>query len=84
MSNTLSGFYKYIQFIVNEDSIKECDYWIIYEGLQKEETALFRKDNVVLITREPPIIKKYNKKKYNYKKILVKISQATAKEKINN
>lgn len=56
------GIWKNAHFFVNDDSIKECDYWVVYEGLVKEETVFCPKENVILITGEPPSIKKYNKK----------------------
>lgn len=50
------------KFFFNDDSIKECDYWIVFEGLMKNEIAFCPRENVVLITGEPPTYKKYNKK----------------------
>jgi hypothetical protein len=54
------GIWGDVQFFLNDDSIKESDYWIIYGGLSKIETAVCPKDNVVFFTVEPPSIKTYN------------------------
>ncbi|KYC45386.1 MAG: Glycosyltransferase family 10 (fucosyltransferase) [Candidatus Methanofastidiosum methylothiophilum] len=54
------GIWDNVQFFINDDSIKEPDYWIVYNGLKKEEKAFCPKDNVILITGEPPTIANYN------------------------
>lgn len=54
------GIWDNVMFFVNDDSIKSCDYWIVYYGLLKKEVAFCPKENVILITGEPPSIQKYN------------------------
>lgn len=49
------------QFFLNED-IPECDFWVVYGGLAKEESVLCSKSNTIFITNEPPMVKKYSKK----------------------
>lgn len=49
------------QFYIN-DNIKECDWWVVYEGLNEAEMAHCPRDRTILITDEPPTIKKYNQK----------------------
>jgi len=53
------GVWNNVQFFFNDSSIKKCDYWIIYEGISRREVTVCPKENVVLITGEPPPIKKY-------------------------
>ena len=47
------------QFYIN-DNTEECDWWVVYEGLNNAETVLCPKDRTILITDEPPTIKQYN------------------------
>lgn len=47
------------QFFVNDDS-SQCDYWIVYDGLQKPETARCPPQNVFLFTAEPPSVRTYH------------------------
>src|SRR3989338_6240067 len=54
-----SGTWGDCQFHINDET-KECDWWVVYEGLNKTETALCPNNRTVLITDEPPTIKKYN------------------------
>jgi len=46
-------------FYLNQD-VKECDYWVVYDNLIKIEKTKCPKRNVILITGEPPTIKKYS------------------------
>ncbi|MCX6651892.1 MAG: glycosyltransferase family 10 [Methanomassiliicoccales archaeon] len=39
---------------------KECDYWVVYEGLLKEETATCPQSNTIFITGEPETFKSYD------------------------
>ncbi|MBU4348430.1 hypothetical protein KJ671_02970, partial [Patescibacteria group bacterium] len=48
-----------LMFYINDD-VKECDWWVVYDGLKRVETANCPKDRTILITNEPPTIKKYN------------------------
>ncbi len=47
------------EFYINED-IDECDLWVVYGGLEKEEGTKVAKENIVLITTEPESVHKYN------------------------
>jgi len=49
------------QFIIDQD-IDECDWWVVFEGLLKEEKTRCPKNNIILITGEPASIKFYQKK----------------------
>ena len=54
-----SGRWDNCQFYVNQD-IEECDYWIVFEGLNKPETVKCPPENIIFITAEPPSVKSYN------------------------
>jgi hypothetical protein len=56
------GNYK---FYINDDSVKEFDYWVVYEGLKKNEAAKIPSSNLLLITAEPPNFKRYARKYLN-------------------
>jgi len=47
-------------FFINQDNIKECDFWIIYDCLPKIEKAKCPPGNTILITGEPPSVKTYS------------------------
>lgn len=47
------------QFHIN-DGTKECDWWVVYEGLDSSETVNCPKDRTILITDEPPTVRKYS------------------------
>jgi len=47
------------EFFINEE-VKECDYWVVYEGLNREEHTRCSPQNTIIITGEPPSIKDYN------------------------
>lgn len=49
------------RFFINKD-IEECDYWFVYEDIKKTEKTKCPPQNIILITGEPPSIKKYNPK----------------------
>jgi hypothetical protein len=49
------------QFLVDEP-VDECDFWVVYEGLTSTERAHCPESRVILITGEPPAIKKYNRR----------------------
>ena len=46
------------EFVGNES--EECDFWVVYEKLPKEETTLCPEGNTLFITGEPPSVKWYN------------------------
>jgi hypothetical protein len=48
------------KFYVNDDAIVDCDYWVVYDGLLKPETAICPNDNIIFIASEPPDIKHYS------------------------
>ncbi len=52
------GVWGNCQFFLNTN-IKECDFWVIYEGLSKMESVRCPQRNTVFITAEPPSIKEY-------------------------
>jgi Glycosyltransferase family 10 (fucosyltransferase). len=54
------GIWRDIRFVVNED-VPECDYWVVYEGLADVESTRCPKENVFLITGEPPSSKTYER-----------------------
>lgn len=56
-----SGQWGEHQFFINSD-IVECDYWIVYEEIDKSETTICPRENVILITGEPPSYKTYYEK----------------------
>lgn len=51
----LQGVWRKCRFIVDRD-IKECDYWVVYDGLSAEESTLCPPGNTILITLEPPSV----------------------------
>ncbi|GHH98048.1 glycosyltransferase family 10 domain-containing protein [Neobacillus kokaensis] len=52
------GIWGNCQFFLNEN-IQECDYWIVYQGLTKEERTKCPPENVILITGEPPSLYRF-------------------------
>jgi hypothetical protein len=54
-----SGIWNNCRFLCNT-SVKRCDYWFVQEGLgTKKESTICPKENTVLITCEPPMLKTY-------------------------
>lgn len=50
------------QFILNDDSIQECDYWFVFDHLLKStETAICPKEHIILLTGEPSSVTRYNR-----------------------
>ncbi|MGY6276299.1 glycosyltransferase family 10 domain-containing protein [Methylomonas sp. MgM2] len=47
------------KFYVDDDTVTDCDYWVVYDGLLKPETVTCPKDNIIFIASEPPDIKTY-------------------------
>lgn len=56
-----SGIWQDCFFYVNQP-IKECDWWVVYEGLLDAEETICDPDHLIFITGEPPEIRGYNKK----------------------
>ncbi len=54
------GVWGNCKFIINKP-IQECDYWVVYEDLLRTEEVVCPIKNTLLITGEPPSIKKYGK-----------------------
>jgi len=52
------GIWGNCHFFVNQ-KVEHCDFWVVYEGLSKPEKATCPKQNTILITGEPPTVKKY-------------------------
>ena len=46
-------------YYINQN-IEECDYWIVYDSINNTEKVRCPKENVILITGEPPSVKKYS------------------------
>lgn len=55
------GLWGNCRFFVNQD-IEDCDWWVVYDGLLKHEKAQCPPENTILITGDPPGIRKYDKK----------------------
>lgn len=47
------------RFYINQD-VTECDFWVVYEGLKKEDQTVCPKKNTIFITAEPPAVRKYS------------------------
>jgi len=54
------GLWGDCKFLINE-KVDECDWWFVVEGLKDEDRTRVPKGHVVLLTGEPPNIKKYQK-----------------------
>lgn len=54
-----SGEWGNCKFYVDDDSIDQCDYWVVYDGLTKKQTATCPQGNLLFVASEPPEIKKY-------------------------
>ena len=59
-----NGVWGNCKFIVNQD-IKDCDWWVVYDGLLRNEKVQCPPGNTILITGEPPGVRKYDKKFLN-------------------
>lgn len=55
-----SGKWGDFQFFLN-DEIDKCDYWVVFENLPKNESAICSKENTLFIAAESSSIKKYNR-----------------------
>jgi len=47
------------EFYINKN-IKECDYWFIFDNVSEPDQTMCSRENIVLITAEPPDIKSYD------------------------
>jgi hypothetical protein len=52
------GIWGNCQFYINSE-IDDCDYWVIYNGVSRPESAYCPPKNTILITGEPPSITDY-------------------------
>jgi hypothetical protein len=52
------GIWDNCRFLINQH-VTKCDYWVVVEGLKKNEKAVCPRENTILITHEPPVIKQY-------------------------
>ncbi len=48
------------QFFINQD-IPECDFWVVYGGLGKEEHTSCPANGTLFITNEPPSVREYSR-----------------------
>ncbi|MGI4789432.1 MAG: glycosyltransferase family 10 domain-containing protein [Janthinobacterium lividum] len=53
-----SGIWGECQFFINEE-IEECDFWVVYDDVIRPETTRCPPGNTLLITGEPPSVKRY-------------------------
>ena len=56
-----SGIWGDCIFSLNQ-SIRECDFWVVYDDILEPERIFCNQQNTILITAEPPSIKKYSTK----------------------
>lgn len=54
-----SGVWGDCRFFINED-IDECDFWVVYDDVLRPETTRCPPGNTLLITGEPPSVKRYH------------------------
>ena len=52
------GIWGDYQFLLDQTETA-CDYWVVFEGLSKGESAYCPRKNTILITAEPPTLKQY-------------------------
>lgn len=55
-----SGEWGGVKFYVNDESVTECDYWVVYDGLPNREAAVCPQGNIIFIASEPPEVKRYS------------------------
>jgi len=53
-----AGIWGDYQFFMDQD-IAEYDYWVVYGGLLRPESAVCGKNNTIFIAGEPPSVKRY-------------------------
>ncbi len=56
--------YSDYKFVINE-SIKSCDYWVVFDTLVRDEETECSPNNTFLFLGEPPSVKHYSKKYLN-------------------
>ncbi|ACM19832.1 glycosyltransferase, putative [Geotalea daltonii FRC-32] len=55
------GIWGECQFILNQE-VDECDFWVVCEGLLEPEKTVCPPENLILITAEPPPVKRYSQR----------------------
>ena len=55
------GIWGSYQFFVDQD-IEQCDYWVVYGGILREESAICSINKTIFIAGEPPSVKRYDPK----------------------
>lgn len=55
------GVWDNCQFYIDDDT-KDCDWWVIIDGVLKDQTTNCYPDNTILVTGEPPSVKRYQNK----------------------
>lgn len=48
-----------------DKSVSECDWWVVCEGLSKEDRVICPRKNTILLTFEPESVKQYNQEFLN-------------------
>jgi hypothetical protein len=59
-----SGIWGDYKFIINSN-IDYCDYWVVYDKIERNEINFCPSQNTLFITGEPPTTKEYDNKYYN-------------------
>jgi hypothetical protein len=54
-----AGIWGDCQFFINEE-MDECDFWVVYDDVLRPETTRCPPGNTLLITGEPPSVKRYS------------------------
>ena len=54
-----AGLWGECKFFINEE-IDECDFWVVYDDVVRPETTRCSPGNTLLVTREPPSVKRYH------------------------
>jgi Glycosyltransferase family 10 (fucosyltransferase) C-term len=57
-----SGRWGDLQFVVDDENLTECDYWVVYDDPKRPEKVHCRSGHSILITQEPPSIRGYSEK----------------------
>jgi len=48
------------KFFINDKEVKNCDYWVVFEGLNEKEEAVCKEGGKIFIAAEPCAVKTYN------------------------
>uniref|UniRef100_UPI0025ECB6A4 hypothetical protein n=1 Tax=Marivirga sp. TaxID=2018662 RepID=UPI0025ECB6A4 len=56
-----SGNWGDFKFLINQE-VEECDFWVVFDGLKTMESTICPRENILLVTSEPPAIKNYDRK----------------------